>query len=179
MNIKYEIISKKYATAFLNLHEDKLEAGQEKQNEQLQDFLEKHRSLHSFLLIPALETEKKRKVLHMLVDKFKLDPHYKQLMDLLLEHGRIHLLKNVVRQIYDEWMKRKNKEKFYITSSHEMTKDEMETIIRFIKSHVSTDIITHFSINPELICGLRIQSKRYLWERSIAKKLKTAYSLIL
>jgi F0F1-type ATP synthase delta subunit len=63
---------------------------------------------------------------------------------------------------------------FKITSSHPLSDEQQRKIINFLHTRTDASIIANFEVDPDLICGLRIQGETCLWERSLSKCLKSA-----
>ena len=170
MNRKEERLAKKYACAFLTLYKQELPEHQEKL-ESLDQFLSSQRLPYVVLCLPTISYDQKKNILNRIIQEFSLPIQYKKLFYTLLEHKRIPLLARSIRIINQLINQYKNKELFLVRASHELLPEEQNKIIRFIQSHVTTHITVTFQTDIRLINGLRITSKRYLWERSIQKEL--------
>ena len=172
MKIENNIISKKYALEFF-IHYKKIVLDDEQKLINLKKTLEDDKSWKIPFSLPNVLISKKQIALEMLINQFSLDDSYKKLTILLLNHGKIFLLNEVIYNLIACCDNFNNKEKFKVYSSHTLTKEEKEKIYKFVQSATSTNVVISFSVDTKLISGLRIQSSKNLWERSIAKQLRT------
>ena len=65
-----------------------------------------------------------------------------------------------------------------ISSSHDITQQDLDAIERFLVNQTGLSIIYTYAIDKKLIAGIRLQSNTLLWECSINKQLtqiKLAY----
>ena len=172
MRMRIDLISKKYATAFLNLYFEQINDQTIETLFQLGKFLSNNKLLYVYLRVPTISHLIKQKVLNKIAQSLNLSEPIIKVMFVLLEQGRIEILDKVIDQIVFMYRRRKNIRLFFIQSSHPLAKEEEDKIINFVKYVSKGDIITKFEVNEKLICGLGIRSKNFLWERSIAKKFR-------
>ncbi|MCK4650798.1 F0F1 ATP synthase subunit delta [Candidatus Babeliales bacterium] len=171
MNIKIYVIAKKYAIAFLNLYFDRISDKDIETICSLVQFLKLNKKLCIFLCIPSLSESVKKKVLIRVAEKFDLFEPLKKMMFVLLIHKRIEILEKVLEQVIIYYRERKCIKLFKITTSHLLSKSQKNDVVIFVEDMVKGKIVTKFFVNSKLICGFRIQSKNFLWERSISKQL--------
>ncbi len=172
MQVRKNIIAKKYAIAFLNLFFDEITDTYVHRLLSLDEFLKKNKSFYIYLGIPTIPYLVKQKALNRLAQVFEFNKPLRRLMFLLLDQGRIEILDKVIEKIVVIYRQRKNIELFKISSSHQMTELEKDNVIKFVKYIAKGGVITDFIVDEKLIAGLRIQSNTFLWERSIAKQLR-------
>ena len=173
MQVKISLIAKKYAIAFLNVFSDQISNDHLEKWLELEDFLKKNKLFYVYLSIPRISYPLKQKALSTVAKALHLQKPITKIMFLLLEHGRIEILHSVLNKIIYWYRQFNNIEFFKITSSHKLSEDEKKSVVKFAK-FVSKKgkVVTDFDIDKKLICGLRIQSNIFLWERSIAKQLR-------
>lgn len=172
MQVEISIISKKYATAFLNVFSDQVSDKNLKKWIGLENFLKKNKFFYIYLRVPTISYFIKKKALVRVSKALKLEKPITKMMFLLLNDGRIEILQTVLNKIILLYRRRTNTKLFRITSSHDLADKEKEKILKFIQSISNGGVLTEFEIDEELICGFRIQSLTFLWERSIAKQLR-------
>lgn len=178
-------IAKRYATAFLRVTETQ-PALMETLGAFLH-FLKTHSIFLATLNVPSISLEKKIEVIEKVLEKQKLIqvPACKKLILLLLKDKRIDLLEEVLKKIialYKQWEK---KHHFTVTTSHSLEEEEEVTVLNFIQEQLTLkglspkDVTANFVVDPSLISGIRIAGNTFLWERSIAKQLRTLEQKIL
>jgi len=172
MQVKVDIIAKKYAVAFLNLYINEVTDVHLDKIIKLEDFLKKSKMFYIYLHIPSISIFIKQKALNRIAEKLELPRIIKRLMFVLLDQGRLEILDDILKQIIICYRRMKNIKLFNVYSSHSITEEEKKSVIRFIKSATNVGVIANFNVDKKLISGLRIQSYTFLWERSIAKQLR-------
>ncbi len=170
--IEVSSLARRYAIAFLNLFFEKLPHDCLEKLNRFKKFLQENRMFYVCLRLPTLSFLKKQKILNKTIKSFNLSTPVQKLVLLLLDHGRIEMLAKVVEKIIIFYRQRKNTELFGITTSHKLSDSEKKRVIKFVKILSSGDVVTNFEVDEKLIAGFRIQSKTFLWERSIAKQLR-------
>ena len=172
MQVSCDVIAKKYAVAFLNLYIDQVTDQSLKKIFGLEKFLKQHKQFYVYLGIPTISTFIKQKALNRVAQTLELSKPIKKLMFVLLEHGRIEILDVVLNQIAICFRQRKNIASFRVTTSHFLSEAEKTSVKNFIKQVSKTKIVTEFFVDKKIICGIRIQSRSFLWERSVVKQLR-------
>lgn len=172
MEVNANIIAKKYAVAFLNLYFDQMTNEFINKILKLKKILLINRLFYIYLRIPNISYFIKKKVLNKISQALDLDRPIKKMLFVLLDQGRIEILDIILHQIMIFYRKRKGIDFFKILSSSVLSDSEKKRVINFVENMSKKEIISDFIVDPKLICGLRIQSNTFLWERSIAKQLR-------
>lgn len=180
MIVVEEQISKKYAQAFINNYAHDFTPTYIARVKALATFLSKDNNLfQATLSLPSLPLEKKQEFVERLAKKLSLQPYTKKLFLVVLLHGRIDLIGRILHNIVVLYGRTQNEQQFTVSTSHELTTEEKQNIINFITQHVPAQLIVCFTVDPTLICGIRIKSDSFLLERSIAKQLRNLKQLLL
>ena len=177
MNINEVILSRKYATAFLNLFIDKLSITDYDTIVRTAAFLKEEPTLVSYFKLPRVGAVKK-KVIAALFEEFKLPPTLKKLTDLLVQDQRLFLLPQVLKSMVQLYRQRKGIMAFEVTSSYTLTQKQLETIKDLLAAKTRKHIEYEYKVDNELIAGIRLQSDTVLWEYSIARQLAEAQRLL-
>ena len=177
MQVRINLIAKKYAVAFLDLFFDQLSDSYIDKIIELENFLKKNQLFYIYLRIPSLPYSVKQKALDKLVYAFDLGESGKRLIFLLLDQRRIEILDKILNKIVVLYRLRKKIELFKVLSSHDLSKTEKEKVLKFIKNVANGQVIANFFVDEKLITGLRVQSNAFLWERSVAKQLRDVKKL--
>jgi len=170
---------KKYATAFLNACKKEKRSVHVEIISTFENFVTANKVFQATLDLPSLSIDKKHETIEFVSKKLQLSPCLKRLTFLLLNHKRIYLLDEILRTILLLQTQQKQKHHFNVYTSHKISETEKNKIINFIKKTVSNDVTASFDIDITLISGLKIKGDTFLWERSIAKKLRDIEQKIL
>jgi len=171
MNGSKLIVSAKYATAFLNVFINELSPEVIERVRLLGNLLSKNKELTFFLGWPVVNAEVKVKALHGLIKDFSLGQPFFKLIALLGEKERFFLIGEVLKQVCRLYAIQKNIAHFTIASSHELTVSDCTNIQQFLAKMTGASIIYDYKVDKNLIAGIRLQSKTYLWQHSIRKQL--------
>jgi F-type H+-transporting ATPase subunit delta len=164
-------LAAKYATAFLNVFNDKLSSEDFAKIYAASDFFGRHHNLLFFLTWPSISQDVKIKALYQAFHFFKLDGPYTKLIDMLAHDKRADLIDLVLSEICTQYKKRHGILNFVISSSHQLNEQEIQVLQNFLARSTRRDIIYDYSIDKNLIAGVRMQSDTLLWEHSIRKHL--------
>jgi ATP synthase F1 delta subunit len=173
MLMEESLISKKYASAFLNVFSEKITNKNLDKWIYLEEFFRKNKQFYVYLRIPSISYFTKQKAILHIAKKLDLQKPITKIIFLLLDHGRIEILHIVLNKIILLYRRKTNTKLFKVTSSHGLTQKEKDKIIKFIKNISDGGVLAEFEKDEKLITGLRIQSLTFLWERSIAKQLRS------
>ncbi len=171
MNVIENALAKKYATAFLNLYLAFLKEEHIAQFAAIANFLRKQKTFYVALQIPTVPMSTKERALNRIIEAFNLGRLTRRLMFVLLHHGRIEILDNVLDHICYGYKKLHNMQTYKISTSHEITELQKSTITNYLAKLTTENITTDFVVDPNLIMGIRIECATALWERSIRKVL--------
>lgn len=165
-------IARNYAQAFLNVFFEQISVDYITRLERVENFLKNNRFFFIYLKIPSLSIGRKKEVLDKFVNFFGLNAPIKKLIYVLLEQGRIDFLGDIIGKIIQLYRLKKNIQFFKVSTSHSLSDQEKESMIKFVKSLASGEVVIKFIVDPKLITGIRIQSDSFLWERSVSKQLR-------
>lgn len=172
MKLHEELIAKKYAKAFLNLFIDEIPLKMYQRIVELEQFFRVRREVLAFLALPHIEPYYKCKALDSIIEKFSLTPSFKRLITILVESNRAFLFPLVLRTITMMYRQRKGMLAFKVKSSSSLNKAALRTIEKFLAKKTNKHILSEYTLDKSLIAGIRLESDQYLWEYSIAKKLR-------
>ncbi len=179
MNDAHNNIAQKYALAFLNLYAHELSSEYFQNLKGLFLFLKKNRWFYFYLGMSHIDHATKQQAIDLVGEILNCCHHTSRLINTLIKHNRIELLDAVIEQILTCYNKSKNVETFTILTSHMLQKDEKECVLKSIRSLTEHNIQATFDVDPSLICGIKIQSDRSFFERSISRQLKDFEQSIL
>lgn len=173
MKIQDLALSRKYATAFLNLFIDEITIKDYCALVDLLTYLKNQPELCSVFKLPRVD-EAKREAIDCMMKEFRLTPSFKKLMQLLLQDQRLFLLPDVLQYVQHLYKERRGIMEFEVRSSHALKNEQLETIKFFLSAMTGNHILCKHTVHKELIAGIRLQSDILLWERSVARRLAEA-----
>ncbi len=162
---------RKYSQAYVNVFIEELSQSVIEAIATAAHYLDEHKHILFFLKLSAIDLETKKRGIDFLADRFVLPPSIKQLILLLIEHKRAPLVTKIFYYICTLYYKRKGMHAFKIVSSHELSKDDLAYIKRFLAQLTQRGIIYEYKVDKRLIAGIRLQSDTLMWEYSIAQQL--------
>lgn len=173
MLLRRQIVAKKYAQAFINLHKNKITPHSLSHLQALENFCRTNKKFFIFLSISSIPYQSKKRALDRMAKALKLEPLTQQLLIVLLQKKRIHLLNLIIHEVIELYKTHMHIETFNIATSHALNENQKKKIIAFIQNATKpqTNVKTHFSIDRKLISGIRIKSVTSYWEYSIAQRL--------
>jgi len=171
-----KVISLKYAKAFLNIYLDDISLDNFNAIKKAESFFSTHKKSLYFFSIPNISSEKKENLIRKLLQKFNLLELFEPMVKTLIASKRIFLIYDMLKHITRLYKQRKNIMMFDIVSSHELDKDDLETIKTFLSKKTGKKIISKSTIDKTLIAGIKLKSSTLLWEYSIYKQCETLRS---
>ena len=172
VNFDPDYIPRKYACAFLNVYMNVFDHKCYNSLLLLSDFFKKNRVLSVYLNMPVLPDDAKQDVLNKVFESLGVCKTIKLLVRILLSHGKMEILPRTITHIIRAYRKRKNMFIFSVFTSHQLLAEEEKKIIHFLERATRGIIDAHFSIDPTLLCGVRLYGEFLLWECSLAQMLR-------
>lgn len=165
-------IADKYAIAFINVYGTKLTFDDILKIEQASLFLQHHNRALFLLRVPMIKRHVKEARLQDFCDRLGLVAPIGHIIRVLLEHQRIQLLEHVFTALVYHYKKRYTIKDITVKSSIELPNEYRQQITRCIDQKIPGTKIYHYTVDPTLIAGIRIQSDTFVWEFSIDKRLR-------
>lgn len=178
MDIKQVLLSRKYATAYLNVFIDQITEQDFYAMKRLTAFLKKERGLLFLFKVPSAHAIK-QEAIHILFTRFSAPESLCKLVDLLIDDQRLFLLPSVLYAITEEYKTRVGIEEFAITSSHTLDEQHVKSVVDFLSRKTGKKILHEYSVDKRLIAGVRAQSRFAMWEDSLARTLRFAKQALL
>jgi ATP synthase F1 delta subunit len=170
--------ARRYAQAFLNNFDKKSTQEFLENFEHFLHFLQTNpiiiRQFSSLLTDPEIQA----KAFGKITERFNLGKPGEQLIRVLLEHKRINLLTKIVTLILIEGQKRRQEFTCEVATSHNLSQASKELLCSTLGKKLGGIIKPSYHLDSTLIQGIRVTGKTFLWENSIAKKLKALQAFI-
>ena len=166
------LVAKQYAKAYLIEFEDLLTSTDIDNMKSAIRFFRRH---HNFMSLVSLMTklhERKHVMIDEIFSHFSLHDSLKKLVEILLRHKRLLYFAQVLQDICSLWQMRSGTLEVTIRTATPLTESEIIKFESFFAKLSGKRIIRHVEIDPSLIAGVRMQSEIFLWEYSIAARLR-------
>lgn len=174
MRMAEELISKKYAQALLNLYFKSIKPTCFDSLVTLSDFFKRHEKFMHYLCIPTIPDSIKESMINKVFESLHVCTIVKQLVVPLMKQRRIELLEQVILQLIEGYRVKIGVVEFEVLTSHQLPAEEQEKIISFLAKETRLTVLTNFFVDRKLISGFRAQSKTFLFEHSLVKKIRDA-----
>jgi F0F1-type ATP synthase delta subunit len=165
-------LAKRYARAWMFCCGDHLEKNHLTAFHKTIEYLNTRAQMGFMLKLSIIGDETKRRVLHILRDRYALPVGYDRLCDLLIAHKRSFLVASVLAAIVDYYWEYNQIERFVVTSASLLSDDQKQGCQDILMSLCKSKIYCTYTIDPGLIAGIRMQSPHFLWEHSINKQIR-------
>lgn len=169
--INGDLVARNYAIAFLNAFIEEISFDDFLAIRRLQAFWEEHKRSFYCLNFPGLTCDRKMTAVEELLRECSAPTVLKEIFALLIRHRREKLISLVLENVCSLYMERKDILLFHITSSHELSADEVAVVQQFLAHKTKKTIVYTCSLDKDLIAGIRCQSEALVWEHSVRKQL--------
>lgn len=172
MRFSQSLVAKQYAKAYILEFGSTLVLSDIDGIKHVINFCRKH---HTFMsLVSALTPQNGKR--HSLIDDvfqhFKLPDSLKKLVDIMIGHKRLPLFALVLQDIYCLFLKNNNILEVAIHSAVDLDNIEQKKLEDFFMKQSGKKIISNVIVDDALIAGVRMQSDLFLWEYSIAARIR-------
>lgn len=167
------ILANRYAYAFIHTYPCVLTQEVRHNLKQLYLYLNKKKSALSVNDLFLFDESYQSAVIKTCLDQDTANAWpIQKLFALLFINRRLSLLPLVLIQIEKILMQQQKMLDLTIESSHELSPEEKEILINFFVRKTGCRTESSFIINKSLIAGIRLSSATFLWEQSLAKRLR-------
>lgn len=173
MIISQKLIAKKYAKAYLNKYQDIFTQDDLDRICKAAYFLKNHTNFMLLLCAVGVDKSETTEMLDKFCNHFEFTASLQKLVDVLKERKHISFLREVLQDICALYKKRKNILELKIITANELDDADVKKIKSFVESQTRKNVVSSVQIDESLIAGLRLQSDFYLWDYSIASRLRS------
>lgn len=166
-----DLVAKKYAQAFMNIHLDQLTLDDCCAFEKARQFLQTHHKALFFLQIPQFTSATKKAMVDDIITRFIMPQSIASLLLLLITHGRSFYIPRVLFFVIQLYKKHHAIVDFSVVSSHALDESKALCIKKFLKHITGKQVVCTYSVNNYLIAGVRMRSDEYMWEYSVRKHI--------
>jgi|SRR6476469_2242467 F-type H+-transporting ATPase subunit delta len=163
----------RYAQAFADVVFGKhLDAGKSLQELQsLAELAAENDELRRVWENPALPVEQKRGLLDSIVARAGLSRPVRNFVAILIDHGRMPMLPQIVQQFESELLRRMNLAEAEITSARELGEDEKRGLERQIQRMTGKQVRARYSRDSSLLGGAVIKIGSTVYDGSVRGQL--------
>lgn len=178
MNERKELLASRYAYAFLNVYYKEYTFPAFSLICQAAQFFKEHKKACFFMQLSLLDRSIKEESLHLLCHQLSLPDCYKKLFSLLIDQKRVFLLPIVFKQLVLEYQRRAGYLPMDIKTTYALSDAEQKKLIDFLAEKTQKIILPVYSLDTELIAGIRAVSRSCLLERSVQGMLRNTFRLL-
>ncbi len=168
-----EMVAKKHAQALFNLYFQDLKPTCIDSLVKLDHFFKENKRFITYLCIPTISASIKEQVLEQVFQTLSICATVQKVIAPLLQK-RIELLQLVIAWFIELYQKKIGTVSFEVLTSHQLSSENQENIVSFLEQKLGLKVLANFFIDRKLICGVRAESKTFLFERSLVKKIRDA-----
>ncbi len=173
MIVDIRVLSRKYATAFLNIFKKDIKPDFIVKLSELSEFLKSHKQSEVYLRMSTIPNKKKREVLLKLFAGFELDNTVlEKLLDVLLVKNRVQIISHVLAQVIIIYNKKNKIAEAQFRYSHELDNATKKAIENSFQEKLGLSIHYKYILDKSLIAGVRLNTDAALWEYSVRQQLE-------
>ena len=166
--MKNRKLTKRYTQGLMNSIADEREytalSGQLKE---IVRMFSEHKDLDNLFKQPFLSTAKKKKLAGEILSSISPDPKVERFILLLLEHGRIELLSNILELLPDMWNEKRGISTFEVFSVIPLTERQIKKLSEKLEKLEKAPVALKFRQDSSLIGGLSITKGNVIYDVSL------------
>lgn len=167
------LLAKKYAKAYLNVFSEDIAVEDIKAVEKFALFLKKSRSAMFLICSVNILHEQKVKVLSKLFEHFNVDRILQKLIVVMLKRNDLCLLPQVLQDVYCLYKDQHDIIDLNIISAELLDEEEEKFFQNFFAKLSGKQLLVSTQIDSSLLAGVRLQSNTFLWDYSVASRLRS------
>ncbi|MBP6892400.1 F0F1 ATP synthase subunit delta [Candidatus Babeliales bacterium] len=179
MRYSQSSIAKQYAKAYMAEYGSLLQPLDIKSVQSIIRFFRRHHNFMSLINLLVESNKTENVVLDELFEQFALPQNLKKLIDVLIVHKRLILFAQVLQDICCLYFQINNILELTIMTAMPLENHELEKFENFFKKLSGKTTLSNVVHDSSLIAGVRMQSDLFLWEYSIAARLRSLHQKML
>ena len=176
---KEKIISRRYARAFVNIFHSNILDEEILKIKTVCDALAEKKGAKLFLRLGLISSDRKRKYIERILSKFDFKGPWNSLVVLLVRHKRIFLFGQVLFYIEKFYLDLVGLVKWNISSAIKLEDSQEKQFEKFLMKKSKKNALCTYSVDKNLIAGVRAHSDNLLWEYSVKRKLFNVEKVII
>ena len=172
--------SERYSRALFEVCKDLNELEKtESDIKSFQSLYDNNLEIKNFIQNPTHTIETQNKVLNLLAEKLNFSKNLKNFFLLLIEKRRIFFVKKIIVSFLKLCLKKRGEIKASLVSSKRLSKEELNEISSQFSQSMGSKIKFDYSVDENLIGGVKIQIGSLMVDTSIKNKLKKYEKLMI
>ncbi len=166
--MKTLVLIKKYTLGLVNALKDEEEFSLV--SGQLSEFsvlLSSHAELSETLANPFIPAAKKMMIVQEILTSAAAATKTTRFVLLLLDHGRLNLLPDILKHLPVLWHERKGVSTFEVSSVVSLTDGQRDRLRQKLEELEKRPVFLQFKINPDLIAGLSLRKGNVIYDASL------------
>jgi len=127
--------------------------------------------LHDALAKPFLPVKAKKEIVREVIASTSLRDKPARFIDLLLKHGRLGLLAEILKAMPELWNEKRGVTTFQVSSVIPLTEDQKKALSARLEKLERRPVHLEFTADPELIGGISLKIKHIVYDVSIRNHL--------
>ena len=172
--------SERYARALFEVSKEKNE--QEKTENDAKNFqiiLKESRDFQNFIKNPTQTISHQNEVVELLSKRLNFSKNLKNFLLLLIEKRRIFFVKKILESFIKLCSHKRGEIKASLISSKELSQIDLDKISDELSNTIGSNLKFNFTVDKELIGGLKLQLGSIMIDTSIKNKLKKYEKMLL
>lgn len=172
MIMSQSAIAKRFATAYVNVYKDDLSESVIEQMKKVVVFLKHNRDFMLLLCEGVVDKDEKLATLNQLLKHFDLPKSMQKLMEVLIKHKQLCELLDVLQDVCCLYHDNHDMLDVTIKTAHKLSDEEIEKFVTFFEKESQKKVKSSVEVDKELIAGVRLESNIFLWDYSVASRLR-------
>ena len=172
--------SERYARALFEVASESIEI--DEIENKVKDFLNLYNAsieLANFIKNPTHTIENQSNIINIISEKLSFPKNLKNFLFLLIRKRRIFFLYSILKNFLNLSSKKRGEIKATLVSSKSLSKDELVNISNDLSKSIGSTIKINYSVDEDLLGGLKIQLGSFMIDTSIKNKLKKYEQLMI
>lgn len=166
--MKTLVLVKKYTLGLVNAIKNEEEFSRiSRELEAFRLLLSEQAELSGVLANPMIPVAKKMVILQEVLARASVAEKTTRFLLLLLEHGRLNLLSDIVRNLPILWHEKKGILTYEVSSVVALSPAEQERLRRELEELEKRPVFLQFKIDPDLVAGLALRKGNVIYDSSI------------
>jgi F-type H+-transporting ATPase subunit delta len=170
--MRSQILVKRYTQGLVNALQDEKEftaVGQELAG--FVKLLSERPDLTDVLASPFIAAKKKNQIIKDILAASSFSEKTSRFIGLLLEHGRLHLLGNILQAFPVFWHERQGVSTFEVSSVVSLTEAQKESLKLQLERVEKRPVYLTYKVEPELVAGISLKKGNFVYDASIKGQL--------
>jgi F-type H+-transporting ATPase subunit delta len=166
------ILVKRYAQGLAGALGDDAEfAAVSRELAEFQERISSHAALKEILASPFVAARKKKRVIQDILAALDFQEKTKRLVLLLLEHGRLDLLGDILEELPALWNERRGVATFEVNSVVSLGEGQKKKLREKLERLEGRPVFLRYSIDPGLVAGLSLKKGNLIYDASVRGNL--------